>query len=93
MADSEEWQEWLRQPMTKRFVEVMRRTRGEILESWANGAFTNAQEGGTIQLNAEALGKVVQLDSLIRIEADELRDAEEHFGIETGGASNRRAAD
>ena len=79
--------------MTKRFIAVLGGKRREILENWASGAYTEKEGSGTVQLNAEALGRASQLNELMRIESDELRDAEEYFGTAPGGAPNRGAAD
>lgn len=77
---STEWAEWLREPMTVRFMQLLIEMRREILESWAAGAYTTSEGTGTVQLNAEAVGRASELFQLLRMQSDEYRDMEEHFG-------------
>lgn len=82
----EEWGEWLRQPMTQRFVGLLVKMREETQENWAAGIYTSKEESGTIQANSEAIGRAGLLGLLIRMQSDDYRDAEEHFRTQTSGA-------
>lgn len=50
-----------------RMLSELSDTRSEYLESWAGGVFTEESVDGTAQRNAEALGKVQMLDSVIEM--------------------------
>ena len=53
----EEHLHWLEHPRTKALRAVLQRWREEEHEKWEDGDFTHPSQDGTLQLNAEAIGR------------------------------------
>ncbi len=51
----------------EKVLKELEETREQILESWAGGIFTAETAEGTVQKNAEALGKIQMLEYIYAI--------------------------
>lgn len=49
---------WRSNRVTEAIIEQLRLDLQDLQDEWANGGFTDASTDGTVQRNAEALGKV-----------------------------------
>lgn len=61
----QEFSDWLTSPVTIEFLHYLKSARQDVMDNWARGFYTSDGAEGTAQVNAEALGKVRQLDDLI----------------------------
>lgn len=64
----EEWQEWKVHPGTKEFFEHLKEVREGLREGWSRGQFTGETGDKTLQMNAEAIGRVAMIDYLIDLD-------------------------
>lgn len=64
-----DFQEWAAHPVTQRFLQTLRESRQETLESWAREAYIGETAEQSGHRNAKALGGIDVLDQIIeRIE-------------------------
>ena len=89
MPTETEFLEWLQNPVTQRFREILRDRKESLKESWAGGAFTDLSQYGTAILNAKAIGNCEMLDLMINVEYEELIGENDGKSerIEASGAS------
>jgi len=66
-----EWKEWLVHPVTQSYRLWLEELVEEAKEAWARGSFTASDGTGTLQLNAEALGRVDAVQQLIDLDYEE----------------------
>lgn len=60
-----QWQEWSHHPVTKAWKALIAEDIEAIKAAWANGSYTSETEGATVQANAQAIGQVQALASLM----------------------------
>lgn len=72
----EEYLEWLRHPVTQAYRQFLRTRLQESKDMWAEGCFTRESVEGTVQLNANALGRAEILARLIDLEWETLVEDE-----------------
>lgn len=87
----EEFSEWLDHPVTKQYQQILLSLRKDLLEQWAAGNFTGSSAEETVQLNAKALGRIHQLEELMELEYDDIREVQSR--LQTGWAPPDRLAD
>lgn len=47
------------------------------MRAWADGCFTTDTQAGTVQLNANALGRVQAVEGVLELELEQLNEASE----------------
>ena len=57
--------EWAHHPVTQEFLNSLKETRQERQDLWGRGGYTADSRDGTLQLNAEAIGAVGVITSLV----------------------------
>lgn len=75
--------EWAHHPVTLEYLSTLKEARHDRLEAWAKGNYTHETQGGTIQVNAQAIGEVGVLTQLV----DQI---EELKALETGSEDIER---
>lgn len=72
IPSKEEWEVLQTSPMFQALRQVLRVWVEEAKEEWARGIYTAERSDATVQLNAEALGRVGALMQIIDIEYDDI---------------------
>ena len=67
-----EFNEWRDHPVTRAFLNTLRRWREDQKEVWASGAFTDQSHFGTVILNAKAIGNCEVLDRIVGFDYEQL---------------------
>lgn len=73
----QEWEEWLRNPVTRAFRNCLRAQVEQAMRAWADGCFTTDTQAGTVQLNANALGRVQAVEGVLELDLEQLNESSE----------------
>ena len=74
--------EWKQHKVTKYLMHHLKEDIELIKDIWANGQYTTESEGGTIQLNSQALGGVRALNSTLDFLESDMDSSEEKVEYE-----------
>lgn len=69
---SPEWESWKQEPATKVWFEFLKKLIAVSKEEWTLGHFTSERGDATLQLNAEAIGRVNALKRLLDVDYEDL---------------------
>lgn len=58
----------MQNPVTQAYQQFLKNLQQEFKNQWANGTYTSPETHGTLQLNAEAIGKVRLLTDLLEVD-------------------------
>ena len=93
LPSKDEWSAWRDNGVTKAFLEVLRRGREDLMNSWADGEYFG--QDMTIE-SARAIGRCETLKSVREMTFEEmvgvLEDDQEHIGPTAVGPSGPAAA-
>lgn len=62
--DKAEWEEWRLLDSTREFFKALEQQQLTVQQRWAQGHFSSANGGETLQMNSEAIGRVGQLKEI-----------------------------
>ncbi len=74
MITLEDFHQWKTLPVTQNLFKVLKDLEDDLKDSWASGLYTSEEAVGTVQLNAEALGKLSAIRSIKELDFYDLRD-------------------
>ena len=83
----EEFLGWMEHPVTQAFRKMLERLREEERDKWEDGLLTAESKDGTLQLNAEAIGRCRTLATLLGWDGDDYQQE-----LEEDGKSERAGA-
>lgn len=88
LPSKDEWSAWRDNAVTKCFMEVLRRGRDDLMNSWADGEYFGPE---IVAENARAVGRCETLKSVREMTFEEmlgvLEDDTQHIGPEAPGSS------
>jgi len=71
-----EYEQWRASPATKAFFALARSWENQIKDEWGMGHYTGESEAATIQMNAEAIGKLQVIRALFDIAYEDILEGE-----------------
>lgn len=75
LPSEEEFQNWLLQPETRVFWDLLRRWKENLQDQWARGVFQEDSVEETAMANANALGELNLLNQLLELSYENLKDS------------------
>lgn len=76
---------WMKNPITKCFLNSLRDDKQEIMAAWARRAYTGDNGDQTLQLNAVGLAQIKTIDELLQNLEDSADDAREKIAEKLRG--------
>lgn len=70
----EEFNLWLEDPVTETFFAHCNKRRLDLMNEWANGAFTAPDSVGSAQLNAAAVGKAMIYGEILALTYEDIEE-------------------